>query len=94
MLYSLFLGGCLVWCVRYFIHWTKNIPIKITADKYEFPSNVFISEEAKDFIKEILVINSSKYEEAIPYINLSFRCKKDKNIKVYNEEEFRKLVIK
>jgi polo-like kinase 1 len=30
---------------------------KITADKYEFPSNVFISEEAKDFIKEILVIN-------------------------------------
>ena len=30
---------------------------KITADKYEFPSNVFISEEAKDFIKAILVIN-------------------------------------
>ena len=33
---------------------------KITADNYEFPSNVYISEEAKTFIKEILVIDPSK----------------------------------
>ena len=33
---------------------------KITADNYEFPSNVYISEEAKTFIKEILVIDPNK----------------------------------
>ena len=33
---------------------------KITADNYEFPSNVFISEEARTFIKEILVIDPNK----------------------------------
>ena len=33
---------------------------KITADNYEFPSNVFISDEAKNFIKEILVIDPNK----------------------------------
>ena len=33
---------------------------KITADNYEFPSNVFISDEAKTFIKEILVINPAE----------------------------------
>ena len=33
---------------------------KITADSYEFPSNVFISDEARNFIKEILVIDPNK----------------------------------
>ena len=33
---------------------------KITADNYEFPSNVFISDEARTFIKEILVIDPNK----------------------------------
>ena len=33
---------------------------KITADKYEFPSNVFITEEAKSFIQAILVINPNE----------------------------------
>ena len=33
---------------------------KITANNYIFPSNVFISDEAKDFIKEILVTDPNK----------------------------------
>ena len=33
---------------------------KIIADSYEFPSNAFISGEARNFIKEILVIDPNK----------------------------------
>ena len=33
---------------------------KITADNYDFPSNVFISDEAKKFIRETLVIEPEK----------------------------------